>query len=95
MELLDLAMAAIGSGVAVTVLTQLLKWELIKAPARLWPVPTAVVLSIVVSLAAVYGLGLALDSVANYAVFAVVVLLVATQTYDLVSKAVAQVKGDK
>lgn len=93
MELLDLALAAIGSGVAVTVLTQLLKWELFKAPARLWPVPTAVVLTIVVSLAAVYGLGLVLDGMASYIVFAVVTLLVATQTYDLVSKAVAQVKG--
>lgn len=90
--LFDLAAAALASGFIVALLTQLFKWNLFKAPAVKWPVPTAIVLTIFTSAGAVYGLDLVLDGWVAYVTYAFVTLLVATQSYDLVKASVDQIK---
>lgn len=85
--------AAIASGVITTLVTQALKWEAIKVPAQKYPVPVAVVLSIVTSGAAVWMTGLVdLVGWVSWAVMAVATLLVSTQTYKIVKDLVDQIK---
>ena len=85
--------AALASGVITTLITQALKWEAIKIPAQKYPVPVAVVLSIITSGAAVWMTGL-VDLVGwiSWLVMAVATLLVSTQTYKVVKDMVDQIK---
>lgn len=85
--------AALASGVITTLVTQALKWEAIKIPAQKYPVPVAIVLSIITSGAAVWMTGL-VDLVGwiSWAVMAVATLLVSTQTYKVVKDLVDQIK---
>jgi hypothetical protein len=86
--------AAIASGFVTAAITQLLKWEAIKIPAEKYPVPVAVVLSVLTSGAAVYLTGLVdLVGWTSYVVMAVATLFVSTQTYQVVKNAVDQIKN--
>ena len=85
--------AALASGVVTTLLTQALKWEAIKIPAQKYPVPVAVILSVITSGAAVWMTGLVeLVGWVSWVVLAFATLFVSTQTYKIVKEAVDQIK---
>jgi len=91
-QVFTVASAAVASGFITTALTQLLKWKVFAAIGKKYPVPLAVVLSLVVSAASIFLLGsVLLTSVVGYVVFAVATLFVSTQTYELVKKAIQQI----
>jgi len=90
-QIFTVAAAALASGVITTLLTQALKWKAIKIPAQKYPVVVAAVLSLIVSAGAVFLLGaIPLVSWVSYLVFSAATLLVATQSYDIVKKAIEQ-----
>lgn len=90
-QIFTVAAAALASGIVTSLLTQALKWKAIKIPAQKHPVVVAAVLSLIVSAGAVYLLGaVLLTSVVSYIVFSAATLLVATQSYDVVKKAIEQ-----
>lgn len=90
-QIFTVAAAALASGIVTSLLTQALKWKAIKVPAQKYPVVVAAVLSLIVSAGAVYLLGaILLTSVVSYIVFSAATLLVATQSYDVVKKAIEQ-----
>lgn len=93
-QIITVAGAAIASGFIATAITQIFKWKLFAGLGKKYPVHTAVVVSIATSAGAIYLLNMVLlTSVLGYIVFAVATILVATQTYDLVKKAVDSLKG--
>lgn len=93
-QIITVAGAAVASGFVATAITQLFKWRLFAELGKKYPVPTAIGVSAVVSAGAVYLLNvILLTSVLGYIVFAFVTLLVATQTYDLVKKAVDNLRN--
>lgn len=88
-QILTLAASVLASGVVTTALTQVLKLEFIKIPAQRYPVHTAAVLSLLVSAGAVFYLQVVpLVNTLSYIVFSGVTLLVATQSYNVVKKAI-------
>ena len=93
-QILTVAGAAIASGFVSTAVTQLFKWQLFAGIGKKYPVHTAIVVSGAVSAGAIYALNMVLlTNWIGYVVFAVATVLVATQTYDLVKKAVDSLKG--
>jgi hypothetical protein len=93
-QILTVATAAIASGFVATAVTQLFKWRLFAEVGKKYPVPTAIVVSLVVSAGAIYLLNaILLTSLIGYVIFAFTTLLVATQTYDLVKKAVDNLRN--
>jgi len=93
-QIITVAGAAIASGFIATALTQLFKWKLFAGIGKKYPVPTAVGVSLAVSAGAIYALNMVLlTNWLGYVVFGVATILVATQTYDLVKKAVDALKG--
>lgn len=90
-QIFTVAAAALASGVVTSLLTQALKWKAIKVPAQKYPVAVAAVLSLVVSAGAVYLLNVVpFAGIVSYLVFSAATLLVATQSYDVVKKAIEQ-----
>lgn len=93
-QIFSIAATVLASGAITTLLTQGLKWKAIAEPAKKYPVPVAVMLSLVVSAAAVYGLNaIPLVNWGSYLVFSAVTLLVATQSYDLVHDQIKKLKA--
>lgn len=93
-QILTVAAAAIGSGFIATAVTQLFKWNLFANIGKKYPVQTAVVVSVATSAGAIYVLNMVLlTNLIGYVVFAFATILVSTQTYDLVKKAVDALKG--
>lgn len=85
--------AAIASGWVTAAITQVLKIRAIRIPAEKYPVPVAIVLSLATSAGAVYVTGLVdLVGWVSWIIMAVATLYVATQSYDVVKNAVAQIK---
>ncbi len=85
------ASTALASGWVVTVLTQVLKWKLIAAPALKYPTLIAAILSFILAIPAVYLTGLIeVAGWASYVVMGVSSLFVATQSYDTIKKAILQ-----
>lgn len=80
-----IAGVVLASGVTTTLLVQALKWKFVSVPASRYPIPTAIILSLIVSLVAVQMTGLVLlDSVAGWAILFGATILTSTQIYDLV-----------
>lgn len=93
-QVLTVAAAAIGSGFIASAVTQLFKWQLFAGIGKKYPVHTAIVVSVVVSAGAIYALNMILlTNLIGYVVFGFTTILVSTQTYDLVKKAVDSLKG--
>lgn len=94
-QIFSIAAAALASGVVTSLITQALKWEAIAIPAERYPVPAAAILSLLVSACAVYLLhAIQLVNLASYIIFSAATLFVATQSYDIVKKAIEDGKGN-
>lgn len=86
--------AVFASGWITTAITQVLKLEWIAVPAQKYPTVVAIVVSLLVSIPAIFLTGIInLDgSWYMYALFAASTLFVSTKTYDIVHAAIVQIK---
>lgn len=87
--------AVFASGFITAAITQVFKLKWVAIPAKKYPTVTALVVSILVSLAAVYMTGLIQLEAGwfAYVVFVVATLATATKTYDIVKAIVLQIRG--
>jgi hypothetical protein len=85
---------ALANGWLASILTQALKWKAIAYPAQKYPAPTAIALSLILAVPAVYLTGLvAIGGVLSWVIIGVASILVATQSYDTVKTAIDQLKN--
>jgi len=89
------AALAVANGGVTALLTQALKWRAIAVPAQKYPVPVAIVLSLITSAFVVWAMGsIVLTGIVGWVVFSFATLLVSTQSYDIVKKAIEQIKDE-
>lgn len=86
-EIFRLGSMVVANGLVVSMLTEILKIDVIKIPASKYPKTTAGVLSLVLSAIAVFSLNiLVFDNWISWLIFAGATLLVALKSYDWVLK---------
>ncbi len=87
---------ALASGVVASLLTQLLKFKFVLAPAKRWPRTVAGIVSAIVSAAAVSTLPqFVLATWIDWVIFAGATFAVATQSYNLVHEAIKNARQDQ
>jgi hypothetical protein len=84
----NLVLNTIGSGVAITLATEVLKSEVIPIPTEKYPRATASILSLAsaVYIATTTDVGIIIDSWQEIIVFGVAILLIATNCYHVIIK---------
>jgi hypothetical protein len=86
--------AAIASGAGLTVVTQLLKVQWIKVPAKNNPRLVSFALALVVGIISAIASGLVLSSITTLIVFTIIAFIVSGLTYDAVKGLVAEAKSE-
>jgi hypothetical protein len=95
-QIYAVAALALASGFVTAGLTQLLKFPWIKWPAEKYPVPTAAGISVILSALAVWTMhAVVLDGILAWLILSGATLFVAAQSYDLVKKAIDQLKQNQ